>query len=664
MLLFSLGFGFFFGEEPCRDEEEIKGIIRAYRQDPERVLEEYRTLAEQYAMYLELVYSDSLQTPQPSEEVLQYETYKAALERISRQERYDTVLQGAIRDLEKTAAENNSEQAVINRYLLEVYEQNRSLRLGEGNLRGLESLYAMIGSLYLPLMLFGILLGVTLVFSQRERGTELLIYATGKGGTPSFFAKLAVCTLLCGAVCAGALLLSVGGYAYKTGFDGFSVYIQAQDSFALFPIPMTVTESLLLLFSLLFAGCMTFCGIACFLGMHCRNRLTPLAGASLLLFSNVLQVPPQAGTLLRILPLSRLVDGNLIFDHLYPIVLLGKPIYGVWMVLAGYIACLLSFWGLFVFLPKKAVEQPKKTIRLPQRSRPRKLHSVAVYEWKKQLFVGKALLLLVAAMVLKIFFAGMLFSYDPTYTNEKYRWYMLSLQGDFTEEKYARVEKELADLNALFEMREEMEESYRTGTVTREEMGKYLSAFYEAQHTEEALGMVKKRMVALKALYDAGENAVIVYDTGWERLLTPYEDFILMLLLITGFCGTVSQEHRRGMNQLYTSYARSKLKKAKLGFCIGFTVLSVVLFCGIDLAILLREYPLPSGFSPACGIGEVPFLGNIPLYGVYAFRILQKLFYGMGMGLSVCALSKLTKSKILTFIIALAIFVPLTTLLF
>jgi len=661
LLILSVALGYFSAREPRYDPQETEAIVEAYRLHPEETLRQYEALEEEYKAYLNLLLSEELQSSVPPASVIRFEQYKLAFERIERQSHYTDALRDAIRNLEKQSAEG--EQAAVNGYLLRVYERNLSLRLGTGSMEGLQGLYETISFLHLPLMLFAILSGVTAVYSQRERGTELLIHASFRGRAPSSLTKALASAAVWGFICALSLLLAIGTYSVKSGFRSFGGYLQECADFMLFPIPLTVAESLLILFAMIFVCGLTFCGVAALIGKYCRNRVFPLAGASFLLLTGVLPQPPEAGSLLRIMPAASLFDGNRLFAHLYPVVAGDVPLYGGLIAFAAYASAALLIWGLFILFPAKAVERKGSSLSLPKLPRRHTVGTVLGYEWRKQLFANKTLWLLIGATVLKVVVSWNTFACEPTYTDEKYREYMLSIQGPYTEEKREALEEELEGLYGLMATRTEMENRYRNGEISRGEMGRYLSAFYEAEHNEKALLAAKERLDELHERYLDGQAAFVVYDTGWERLLSPSFDLLLLLLTIGACCGLFSDEYRQGMVSLYAVSACRAAEKAKLFFCIGLAAIAAVSFRCIDLLILLKQSLLPLGNAPSCGLGGVSFLQNAPLWMAYAATVLFTFAYALGVAAAVSLFSRFTKNKGIAFLLSLGLLLPLSMLI-
>ena len=664
LLVLSGVLGYFSAREPRYDPRETDAIVESYRDDPEETLRQYEALEKEYESYRELLLSESVRPSQPPASAVRFEQYRLAFDRILRQEQYTEILRGAIRNLEKQGDGGWGKHAAVNRYLLGRYERNLSLRLGTESMEGLTGLYKAISLLYLPLMLFAIFLGVTAVYSQRERGTEALIHASLLGRADSSLAKAVASALVWSLVCILSLLLAVGTYSAKSGFWSFGGYLQECEAFMLFPIPLTVAESLLLLFGLIFACGLAFCGIAALAGRYCRNRVFPMAGTSLLLLTGLLPQPPQAGSLLRILPAANLFDGNKVFAHLYPVVVSNTPFYGGFFVLAVYTVVLFAIWGLFIALPVKAMDRKGRTLSLPKLPRRHTVGTVLGYEWKKQLFANKTLWLLLGATVLKIAVSWNILAYEPTYTDEKYRTYMLSIQGPYTEEKRETAKKELDDLYGLMAIRSEMETRYRNGEISREEMGRYLSAFYEAEHNEKALLAVAERLEELHIRYLDGQAAFVVYDVGWKRLLAQRSDLLFLLLIIGACCGLYGDEYRRGMHSLYATCAYGAAESSKRCFCVGFAAVTAGLFRCIDLFVLWRQSLLPLWNAPACGLGGFSVLQNAPLWTVFAATVLVVFAFALGVSAVVSLFSRISKNKGIAFLLSLGLLLPFSMLIF
>ena len=147
LLVVSVLLGLVFAGKPSYDVQAVDAIVREYRDDPNAVLERYHGLEEAYNEYRNLLYSDLEIEIDIPEAVIEYEQYKLAFEKINRQKTYIEKLDKTIHELDKQQSVISAEQRVVNDILKNVYQKNKSLRLGTGDMSGLSNLFSLLGYL-------------------------------------------------------------------------------------------------------------------------------------------------------------------------------------------------------------------------------------------------------------------------------------------------------------------------------------------------------------------------------------------------------------------------------------------------------------------------------------------------------------------------------------
>lgn len=656
LLVVSACLGFFCAEKPQYDVDAIERIAETYAHDPESVAERYEELRKAYEEYSELLYSDIDTDIAVPESIVEFEQYKLAFERINRQHTYIEKLDRTIRELKKYQSNSSDDRYSINEMLIGVYERNKTLRLGREDMHGLEELFALLSYLLFPLMTVGAFLGSTVAFRDRQRGNELLFRSTGYGRRHSLFAKIVSCLVCCTALSVAAVLVSVAVYSVSSGFGAFTAYIQNSDAFALFPLPLTVLESVFIIWAFLALACFFVCMVSCLVGKYSKNRVFPLvcsAGVMVLQFVAAVGEPNVAGSIWNIGSFGALCDGNILFSHIYAVVIGGKVVYGMLAVSFLYGICTVIMCTVFVLQRNRAKEH--KPVVLPERCLPRhrtRVGSVYTYEWKKQLFANKTLLLILAAILIKIYVSLTIYNFEPTYTEQKYHSYMSSIQGEYTAEKHETLTHELTELYEIIGQKEEMERKYRANEITRNEMGAYLVQFYEAEQNEKALAKVCERLEYVKSQIESGKQPSMVYDTGWNQLFASQADLVLAVLIIAAMCGIYSDEYKNGMNRIYAVYNVKALHKSKVAFCIGLSVICVVVFSAVDTLLIAHNYSLPLFTTQASGIEGTAVLDTLPLYAYTLVRVLAECVFVCAFALAVAFLSYATKNKVLTFVLS------------
>lgn len=229
-------------------------------------------------------------------------------------------------------------------------------------------------------------------------------------------------------------------------------------------------------------------------------------------------------------------------------------------------------------------------------------------------------------------------------------------------EKQEKLDGELSKLNSIIGEREEMERKYRSGEITREEMGNYLADYYEAKQNKNALVKVGERLEFIKSQLEGGKRPSILYDTGWNELLAYKTDVLLALLIIAAMCGIYSDEYKNGMNKLYAVCDKRALHKSKIAFCIGFSMICTFVFSAAETIIIADKYTLPLYAAEASSIEGISFLDSFPLFAYLLVQISVKCVLVCAFALITAYLSKLTKNKVLTFLISLSLMLAIILL--
>ncbi|MBQ6905554.1 MAG: hypothetical protein IJN75_00925 [Clostridia bacterium] len=667
LLVVSVLLGLVFAEKPSYDVQAVDAIVREYRDDPNAVTKRYHDLEEAYNEYKELLYSDLEIEIDIPEAVIEYEQYKLAFEKINRQKTYIEKLDKTIHELDKQQSVISAEQRVVGDFLKNNYQKNKSLRLGTGDMSGLSNLFSLLGYLLFPIMLFGAFVGTTVSFSDKRRGSELLFYSAPYGRRHTLNAKTATCLFCTIVPSVIAIFISVVVFSVASGFTAFCEYLQNSMTFALYPTPLTVWQAVLILSAFIILAGIFLCLITCLVGKYSKNRVFPLVFSSIVVLLTFLFGVGNsniAGSISNIGSLFDLCNGNVVFSHIYPVVIGETAIYGVLLVSLVYFFTVVIMCGLYVLHPFRPIEY--KTLSLPQLptlTKRKRVKSVFAYELQKQLFANKTLLLLIAVLLIKLYASRTGYHFDPTYTEQKYHSYMTSIQGEYTEEKHEGLNRELSELYGIIGQKEEMERKYREGEITRTEMGRYLVLFYEAEQNEKALVKANERLEFIKSQIEYGKQPYIVYDTGWNKLLASEIDAVLLVFIIAALCGIYSDEYKNGMNKLYSVCNIRALRRAKIGFCIGISVFAAIAFSAIETIMIAVNFTLPLCLTQASGIEGITLFDSFPLIAYYGLRVFEECIFVSIFSLGVSLISYLTKNKVLTFLLSLSLLLVLLLLI-
>ena len=253
--------------------------------------------------------------------------------------------------------------------------------------------------------------------------------------------------------------------------------------------------------------------------------------------------------------------------------------------------------------------------------------SLFYYELFKQRYV---FILLALLIVLKIIVSSSYYQPVKNIYDIYKREYLSEIAGTYTEEKRMYLEAEKQRL-AEYDAREnEMQDAYSSGKIGIEEysafLGEQISAMYRAEVVE---GLLDRADYLEKQHERTGVWGSFVYETGYNRYQNQPVDYLLLVFLLIFACRfyLIEQEKRGAASPMIMTvqtYARGRLPlfARKLAVNLLFTAGAIVVFKGIDLYFLCKNFALPDMSSPLISL---PRYSSAPapfsLFGYMAFTI-------------------------------------------
>jgi hypothetical protein len=288
------------------------------------------------------------------------------------------------------------------------------------------------------------------------------------------------------------------------------------------------------------------------------------------------------------------------------------------------------------------------------------------WECRKLWYNPKIVLLLMALILLKGGLTWMDIREHPITQQELfYRDYMTSLGGRLTEQTEELIRQEQEWLDEAVLLRGEL--SQMEG-VTKEQLEELWATVTEARQKEDSFELFYARYQSILSEPDVArrEQMVLLYDTGWNKLLQLDYDFLayLCVALLCSVLFTQEKESRFDSILRTTTKGRIKTFRSKVILALLFSGLIALAFWVFDVAVIEARYTLPEAEAPLMSLGiyrDVPATWTL---GGYLWVVgTTRVCFTMLIALLFVSLSEPLGSGLFTLLIS-TIVVPLPALVF
>ena len=266
-----------------------------------------------------------------------------------------------------------------------------------------------------------------------------------------------------------------------------------------------------------------------------------------------------------------------------------------------------------------------------------KLHLFGM-ECYKVLFIqkGVVILLLFAVLVPELVFVSSVL--PKTQEEAAAEKIIMSLEGEITDETYAKLQEMQDEIDATISAYEEANLKYLAGEMEYEEYYVYESASESAKLQNRALDIVKKRITELETLKEKhGISPWLLYETPYERVYGENTQnnqqkaaMIAVLCLSLLLAGIFSYEKQCGTDMLITSFVngRKKLLLRKFGICFISSVIVWAVIYGTEIYNLFTVCTPATLAAPIQSLSifeKFPIGCSIALFLIllYLFRLLM-----------------------------------------
>lgn len=564
---------------------------------------------------------------------------------------YRSDIERVIRLAERNIADlSGGGDSFVIRYQKKVIENYTAiLRSGQipERISGFDEYVAMSGQISLLLFLV-VILGSRIILCEHDSRMKSFL-CISKRGNRTYVNKLWLMLFLSFGLSAVFSILNLTVCGIKFGFSGLQAPVVSVQSMEFCPYPMSIIGYILTVYVI--SATLTF------LVALLSAVVGKLSGSYIFTFLS-------GGTVCTCLYLSEFDLGDFFTRYralnLFGIAVDSLPFYAILLLLTGaFLGTLFCLFGnrqtSFGERMRRAenlllekTDAVRKKVLNRKRPRRAKRHGLYVYELKKIFVSSKLILLVILLLSTKIYFCIENDRQNDPYEREYYRL-CTELGGELTDEKSATITIGLAQCEAILSRYEEMKAQVQNGLITSEEYNEYLQKLYVAEVRQSAFLRVDEQRRHIESLRAAGNEAKIIYDSGWRALFGAKPDLYLYALILLLFAGIYPFEYKGGMDRLLPSVKHGGYTLDRTKFLTAATVsaLLFLIFTATDLAFIIRQYPLEMLSAPSLSVIGIPIQTNAPLI-LYAILFEFRRMLGFVLlSVTVCVASKLLRKPYL-----------------
>lgn len=498
-------------------------------------------------------------------------------------------------------------------------------------------------------MLAAVIAGVLITMTERDNGTHTLLNMTAKG-RKSIRAKLVFLALFSVAAVILMNAVTIAGIALRFGLSSPDAPLCSVKIFEYCPYDITILTYLLITVPIKAANLFAISMIAALPGSYLLGLSLPLAitlagfGISSLKSANdLIYFNPYTVGLCD--PLFERYRSLNIFDCSVPLLIVACALTVILCVSFALIYRMTFSRGVGGSALSKIeksissffVKIKEKTVLAIPRAKVRR-HGLLFAEAKKSFVKSHLILLCILMIGVKVWYSSST-APDIYAAEEYYRGRCRELCGELTEEKRALIKNELAECREIMSKYNSMRNALMLGSITNDEFSAYLDEHSIASVGEYAYSKLAVQCARIDEAAARGQDAKIIYDSGWNAYFDSGFDIILYLFLLLFFCGIYENEYKIGFDRIAdtTASGMRALHKAKLKLAVIVTVFAFVAFAGVDIYRLLAGYTLPNASFPLASVKETAL--SLPLFGAMTLKYIAEMAVAIAFSFTVCLLS-------------------------
>lgn len=470
--------------------------------------------------------------------------------------------------------------------------------------------------------------------------------------------------------------------ALTTGLSRPTQYVQAMESLRLCPYQLTIWQYLMLFILVKIVVFIVFALFIAVLGQLVGSELVVLSASSVfMLLSYLLSTVSDTSSPLFNLRQFNFFDTAFVgmyFERYRAVNLLGThvgliPFMTVTIAVIAVVLAAVSFAVRFgsklmtsqrVSLIGRLKKQIKKREKKQTLAREGSM-SVLRYEFDKNLLNSRGIIIVAAALAVKIVISAV--SFIPVETNEDkiYKDYISNLGGEITQAQDDYINEEGDYINKSLSEYAEAELEYQAKTMSYEDFRTYTERKNYAELVERPYSRLMQRQMYLKMVLMSPEgydNIEYVYEEGVMKYLFSFFDAVLVMLALALLTDIFSREYSSGFIMIMNLTKNGGRKTFAAKYLFGFIVVTVMylLFSAVDIVFLMKNYDINYLHAGLMSIPDMREVGWNITVGQYL--VLYKIISYLGfllLGCMMTSISTLTKNILISAIVSLGIvFIP------
>lgn len=248
---------------------------------------------------------------------------------------------------------------------------------------------------------------------------------------------------------------------------------------------------------------------------------------------------------------------------------------------------------------------------LPRRKPHR--HTLFFTEIKKNFVKSHLLFLCIVMLLIKLFYAETTLP-QSYYTEKYYRTVCEMFSGEATEEKQLVIADKLQQSATVIARENSMRDAMMNGSITGGEYSAYQEEYNQATLDQFAFTRLLVQCQRIDSAAEKGQDAYIIYDTGWSYVLTATSDIILYAFVVLFFSGTYNMEYNSNFHYFAATTTRGMkaIRKEKQRLAAVVATVAFAVYFIIDLVLVAQQFPLSHASFSLASIIETPL--SLPLW--------------------------------------------------
>ena len=407
--------------------------------------------------------------------------------------------------------------------------------------------------------------------------------------------------------------LSLFSIWIKNGLSDWSLPLQIINRFRFAPVRITIMQYLFVQITVRTVGIASFSMICCALSALLRNFLSSCSVSILVFGTNVvlfyLNTDIGNNDPSLIFNVYGLAYADIYFERYRSLNIFGYSVDLTCLsVIFGFLIISVSCIVTLVFFNRGSSNKSKKLLKNWHRTcfKTHKnifhTNSLILFELKK-IMTPSIILSLCLLLVAKTVFGFWNIKRDLYVYEDQYKEYIGNLYGDYDESKALQVKLVRTEINDVLEKKSQVVAKYKSFLISDEEYRHFMNEFWKASIKDVVFSRVEQYADNI----GEKDNALIIYDSGYVKLLDPnYDYYLIIALFLIAFNVFLIENRTNAMviNNTTKKGSRDMFKTKVVLIVLLSTTVSLV-YTAIDIFAVSNTYSLMHLSAPAISISII-----------------------------------------------------------